>query len=70
MKIKAMYIKYYIWVFIIVVHLLIMIVFSCYRQHALTTEKLRSAEIAALPPPPPDPLINIANSKSSMYMYR
>ena len=35
-----------------------------YRQSALEMEKLRSAEIAARPPPPKDPIADVAPTKN------
>ena len=40
-----------------------MLVYFPYRQVALEIEKLRAAEVAALPPPPPDPIQTIEAPK-------
>ena len=34
-----------------------------FRQTALELEKMRAAKIASLPPPPPDPLVNVTAHK-------
>lgn len=40
-------------------------VIHVYRKEALEVERARAAEIASMPPPPPDPLHNLDIKKSS-----
>lgn len=43
--------------------------FFLFRKQALEVERARAAEIASMPPPPPDPLQNLEVKKSSKFKF-
>ena len=48
-------------------HLFMYNVYIYFRKHALEVERSRAADIAAMPPPPPDPLKQLNVAKTCMF---